>query len=1059
MLPNKEGAVSQVSVSPNEKFIAFSTVRGIICILEKTSHGAKHLVTTAEHQNKQITSLQWNSNNNELFVGDNTGKVSIVMVSIFPTTGMFQTPSFVLMQLDSKVVQMDFNSSMLLVSTLTKCYICDTKKEIFRQVGQKLRDGEFGACIYNTEVQEDVVDLEKTTSEVTNLEHLKLLCARPGSRIWECAIDGTVISTHHFKEALAVPPRKIYFLNDLSSQKSDFSSSIVTNGSCTYSEQINSNFSEQSFNFQKLQVLMSRFFFTYKSDGIYVFDPQRSAVVLWNNEITNIVDAKSANDVIYIWSGFAKMYALNVIPLEKFLLRLYFQKKYLLLAKLCVEFQTFLISEASHCSKLNVLQDLDNKLKSGKNIDEICDALKPLITIYKENAQKRIKTQNDQILNSGIYAVSRKAESVLDDKRLFNKKLMRPTYLNLKGRSHSVSPERFQNGDFKPRGSSSSLPDLMKEENANVNTDSVSDAIVNGRPVEKGEGKDEIMISAEDIQSVSEICDAIKKSGELSNNLVFNLFDNILALGPHDSLENVRPLSLRTYFKEDEIVLISDLFHSSLNSRLLFEWLFKFNGDWLTETVKNYPAILIANHSKESLQLDLKLSKVLKLFSSVLNEKQIIEIIRETKIECYYFCLMEVLKVYQETSLTSVSDSTLNLAKISSAPKLLNVVYFLITVGQMVQCSKYSQKININEMFYLMLKFQESLKQSGKSVEIVELQCHTLFLTYLDKSSKENRIIDGVVENYVINCLENINSTAGCVTESNCSCGFPYFVLPASIAMFPDIGYSLIRKTWPNNKSKCIEICGRVPYLWKYLIYLRRSESLGSVLPLILQLGEIKELENRSEEVDERILESSVEYLIKLKNGNCLNCDKKIKSDGETVSWSDFGLLCIKLLGPEETLELFSKYSQDISSKELSQSFFQGLIFSSIMEKHNKGLCKNVVNLLAGKGTQESSRISPFSDDIKKKLLGDNCDNYDFQKPEPVSHHWGVKMNFKENCLVCSLPLDTRVLISEAGLIVFKCSHAFHSACLRRVNIECPVCKEKSSKEPNKDGDENIGSE
>lgn len=1018
--------------------------------MEKTPHGAKHLIATTEHQNEQVTCLQWNEASNELFVGDSSGKVSIVTVSLFPSKAMFQTPSFVLMQLDSKIVQMDFYCNMLLVSTLTKCYICDTKKEVFRQVGHKLRDGEYGACIFNPPSNRDViinserVQLEKTTTEHTNLSSLKLFCARPGSRIWECTIDGTVISTHHFKEALAIPPRKIYFLQDGSNKNSDLNNGIFTNGSSDTAVRIDSNYAEQSFNFQKLNIFMSKYFYTFKSDGIYLFDPQKSAVVLWNNEITNIVDVKSSNDVIYVWSGYSKMYALNVVPVEKFLIRLYFQKKYVQLAKLCLEFESFLLSEASDCNKLHVLQDLDEKLKSLDGFDNICNRLKPLISLCKENAQKR-KVQNAQKLKSGIYLIARHDQMLLDDGRVSNQKIVRPSYLNLKGRSHSVSPERFHRDGVSQHGSASSLPDLVIETKSEDNINVYNEPIVNGR---KDIERKPISQPKVDVEIISKIVEILKKPYEPSQILVFNLLNSVLDLGHNNnSLEKVESLPLTSYFSEEEINSISDIFHFGLTSKITFEWLSKFNGDVFLNAVEKLPQILVKNYSRQSLELDYKLSKVLKLFSSVLKEVEIIETIRKTEMDCYFCSLLEVLNTYQESSLSSVSDSTLNLANVSSTPKILNITYFLIKVGQIEQCSRHSKKINLIDLFYLMIKFEESLKSSGKPSEIVQLQSNTLFLSYLDKTSNVAELIEtcnATVENYIISCLENINSTATCVKESNCNCGFPCPGLQPSITMFPVIGYSLVEKNWPSNREKCFEICGRISYLWKHLIYLRRNEPLDLVLPLILQSGEVDQLENRSQEVGEEILELCVKYLIKLKKGICLNCDKKIRFDSGTISWTEFGTLCIKLSSPKETLELYKKFAQDISSFELDQTFFQSLIFSSIMEKHNKGLKKNVIDLLSGKSTQDSSWISVFSDEIKDVIIKAKVEKPNADNPVKKAHHWGVKVDFKKDCYICSLPLDTKVLISEAGLVIFKCTHAFHSACLRKVNLNCPVCKGKA---------------
>lgn len=59
---------------------------------------------------------------------------------------MFNVPAFVFMQVDSAVVSVSCHGDRLLVSSQTRCYVCDTTREQYRQVGTKLRDGEYGAC-------------------------------------------------------------------------------------------------------------------------------------------------------------------------------------------------------------------------------------------------------------------------------------------------------------------------------------------------------------------------------------------------------------------------------------------------------------------------------------------------------------------------------------------------------------------------------------------------------------------------------------------------------------------------------------------------------------------------------------------------------------------------------------------------------------------------------------------------------------------------------------------------------------------------------------------------
>lgn len=67
-------------------------------------------------------------------------------------------------------------------------------REKFWRVGQKERDGEYGACFF-----------PQNRGLVPGQPPL-LYCARPGSRMWEANFNGDVLSTHQFKQLLACPP-------------------------------------------------------------------------------------------------------------------------------------------------------------------------------------------------------------------------------------------------------------------------------------------------------------------------------------------------------------------------------------------------------------------------------------------------------------------------------------------------------------------------------------------------------------------------------------------------------------------------------------------------------------------------------------------------------------------------------------------------------------------------------------------------------------------------------------------------------------------------------------
>lgn len=65
-------------------------------------------------------------------------------------------------------------------------------REKFWKIGNKERDGEYGACFF--------------PGKFAGGQQPLIYCARPGSRMWEVNFDGEVLSTHQFKKLLSLPP-------------------------------------------------------------------------------------------------------------------------------------------------------------------------------------------------------------------------------------------------------------------------------------------------------------------------------------------------------------------------------------------------------------------------------------------------------------------------------------------------------------------------------------------------------------------------------------------------------------------------------------------------------------------------------------------------------------------------------------------------------------------------------------------------------------------------------------------------------------------------------------
>ncbi|XP_037506555.1 Hermansky-Pudlak syndrome 5 protein homolog [Rhipicephalus sanguineus] len=275
-ITNKEGAVSQVALAPDDFVLGIATSRGHVVVLEHNARRptvqAQRLQLSFEHKGSVVTCLEWNGVGTRLFVADNTGKVSVLNVSTSKAKSLFQSPPSTLMRLDSKVVQLNFVQDRLLASTLTRCYLGDTIREKFTQVGKKLRDGEFGGCFYPGSKPQD---------------SMCIYAARPGSRIWQADLKGSVLKTHQFKEALAINPVKLVtYRSDTDALGSTASSASTTA-------------------FTKLLPIWasnhnSPFLISWSSNGLYVINPQEGEIVLWNDELKDVKDLRCVRNNIYI---------------------------------------------------------------------------------------------------------------------------------------------------------------------------------------------------------------------------------------------------------------------------------------------------------------------------------------------------------------------------------------------------------------------------------------------------------------------------------------------------------------------------------------------------------------------------------------------------------------------------------------------------------------------------------------------------------------------------------------------------------------------------------------
>ncbi|XP_035520865.1 Hermansky-Pudlak syndrome 5 protein [Morone saxatilis] len=397
ILTHKEGSITQVACCPHdEDFIAVATSQGLVVVweLQLERRGRPERVSVSwEHRGQAITALCWDTGTLRVFVGDSGGKVSFLRAGssklgkgsafvIFPV----QTVTTV----DSRVVQLGYQDGRLLVSSLSRCYLCDTEREKFWRVGNKERDGEYGACFF-----------PQNRGLLVGQPPL-LYCARPGSRIWEASFNGEVLSTHQFKQLLACPPLPLI----------------------TYRNEPHYNpvqKSPQSVAFPKLLYLGDQNLLTWTDSAVYIFTPQNGQVLLWT-EVKDLVDIAVYRNELFCLHGSGRLSHLSLLSAERCVERLLRRESWPLAAVVCCMFQhTITTGRARKTIPIDRLEHLRSQLSSSTHLEltgqleEVITKLEPLDSASSSRRSSISSHESFNVLDCGIYRVISRRGSQSDE--------------------------------------------------------------------------------------------------------------------------------------------------------------------------------------------------------------------------------------------------------------------------------------------------------------------------------------------------------------------------------------------------------------------------------------------------------------------------------------------------------------------------------------------------------------------------------------------------------------------------------------------------------------------
>ncbi|KAK5643432.1 hypothetical protein RI129_007277 [Pyrocoelia pectoralis] len=399
LIPSKEGSIVQVCISPDEKHISLASSKGAVVIIPNCfNENYIQYQANYEHRGNIVTAIKWNGD--ELYCGDNTGRITVISLPSLLAKAMFQPNCATLMQLDSRIIQIDSYSKFLLISTLTRTYICDTDKEQYRQIGKKLRNGHFGASFFSNNLDSNRVlsetlkkrgifkksiDDEQFYAQIN--DNVQIFCTRPGARMWEAKLSASVTRTHQFKNLLKEPADVINWDDNLDTR-------LVMNSSPT------SDLRMDELNFSKVLVLDNKFIITFNRGTFYIFDPTTEVIICWCNYFKNIKDFKVTNYFIYIWDDSLEVRIIALYTLEQIILKTLFRKQYYLSGELCCHYSSDVIDLIEFsANNIHLVSILKEKLTDQNLLQQ----LSPIFNAIDSYTNKKVIVQR---LTTGIVAIN-----------------------------------------------------------------------------------------------------------------------------------------------------------------------------------------------------------------------------------------------------------------------------------------------------------------------------------------------------------------------------------------------------------------------------------------------------------------------------------------------------------------------------------------------------------------------------------------------------------------------------------------------------------------------------
>lgn len=843
-----------------------------------------------------------------------------------------------------------------------------------------------------------------------------------------------------------------------------------------------SSWPEQSFNFAQLYFVMDKFLLTFKHDGVYIFDP-KNVVLMWSNCYKDIVDCKYVGDIVYVWCKSQEIHALQITPLDKCLLRLYFYKHYDLCSDLCLRFSSIIVKSDEILSKLGSLLGLKEILNDTLS-NELQDILK-LVELHVKERELSLRLESGIFLVDNHHArwqlLERSKSVSRSNQRSGKSRNSRSRSLPSHSQSRKVrqeSPKKFVHNSRRSSASTISLPEFSKttENDQGYKTnntqktqgvynqlfcpyeqlqtpqifplsspDIIHDALVelgnsvsgklvsstkslldkwyktsnDSEPLDvrregyvepiivpqtqppltateeeivKGQNRYKSRHNSIPIKGVSELLDLCKNTNsEVTIKLLENLFAKVSNL--HDiyimSLVTTQSNNVKNIvfpfsqcLSKEQFLVIVNIFHSSFKNRSILQWLYNQQCNLDEEIASAHPLVLKEVYSKESLEMDLILSDIMKLFSEVLDPYNILEYLASLGLVCTYLSWCVVMDRFQEGTfryITKHGESEDISCTDWPYPLLLNAIYLSLRLEQVNSSVRLasSRNVPLETVSYILLKLVSHLKVTGMTSTQAEHKCNSLLLSYIYKEMAKNTemaFTDKGLVSHIESAFDQINSYSAYGT---CHCAFPLPGASVRNAKFAQIGEKLISYHWEvykqhvslngvkpdllshtsresvnsnssargndtfrqfleekkqtepppleclKNDSESIKhimkICSLNPNLLLWTLNNKATEKRFS-LQLVVQLGLVVKFESMMENDSEEWWHRVIGLNVDVKKGKCCACSTQWPANRRAgFQWSWLATAALRHLGPQATLRLLKIYSRNILPGELDR--------------------------------------------------------------------------------------------------------------------------------------------